>query len=77
MPTLHAKLPGMVGNPPCLPRDVGGKRVRRTESIEAKMVIPLSVRTSDDPRTGIERRSAMTSAQRLKRMFNIDIRMIK
>jgi hypothetical protein len=32
--------------------------------------------SSADPTTGIERRAAMTSAQRLKRIFNIDIRMV-
>ena len=44
----------------------------------AKMVIPLIVRASSaEPRTAMERRAVMTWAQRLKRVFNIDIETCK
>ena len=41
------------------------------------MVIPLNVRASAEPRTAMERRAVMTWAQRLKRVFNIDIETCK
>jgi len=39
----------------------------------AKTVIPLSVRSSADPRTAMERRAAMTLSKRLTQVFNIDV----
>ena len=33
----------------------------------------MSVRSSADPRTGMERRAAMTLAKRLTQVFNIDV----
>jgi hypothetical protein len=41
--------------------------------MQRKMAIPLSVHSTGDPRTALERRAAMTRAQRLKRVFNIDV----
>jgi hypothetical protein len=41
--------------------------------MQRKTVIALGVRSTNDPRTAMERWVTMTWAQRLKRVFGIDI----
>jgi len=46
----------------------------RTSTL-AKTVIPLSIRSTGDSRAAMERRTAMTWAQQLKRVFSGEIEM--